>query len=176
MTDTIKLKSVVLEDFVNYGKPSMFLGTSFCDFKCCTERGYDISVCQNSPLVSQPSKDISIKYLYDKYISSDITKAIVIGGMEPFKQIEEVLSLISYFRENGCMDYFVIYTGYNPQEIRDNPEWSKIFNFHYIKIKYGRYVKGQHPHFDNVLGVCLASDNQFAVNYEHPCYNNIGDI
>ena len=31
-----------------------------------------------------------------------------------------------------------------------------------IVIKYGRYIPGQTPHYDEVLGVKLASDNQYA--------------
>ena len=35
-----------------------------------------------------------------------------------------------------------------------------------LVIKYGRYVPDQQPHFDEVLGVNLASDNQYARRYE----------
>jgi hypothetical protein len=31
-----------------------------------------------------------------------------------------------------------------------------------IIIKYGRYIPNQASHYDNVLGVYLASNNQFA--------------
>ena len=34
--------------------------------------------------------------------------------------------------------------------------------FKNIIVKFGRYVGGQQAHFDEVLGVYLASDNQFA--------------
>ena len=33
----MKLKGINTEDFVNYKKPSMFLITSYCDFKCCKD-------------------------------------------------------------------------------------------------------------------------------------------
>ena len=35
-------------------------------------------------------------------------------------------------------------------------------NFKNIIIKYGRYIPDQEPHYDEVLGVNLASDNQYA--------------
>jgi hypothetical protein len=35
-------------------------------------------------------------------------------------------------------------------------------NFDNIIIKYGRYIPGQEKHFDETLGVYLASDNQYA--------------
>ena len=46
MTDKIALKGVKMEDFVQYKKPSMFLITSVCDWKCCYEHNFDINICQ----------------------------------------------------------------------------------------------------------------------------------
>ena len=46
----MRVKGIIEEDFVNYKVPSMFINTCFCDFKCCTELGLDVGVCQNSPL------------------------------------------------------------------------------------------------------------------------------
>lgn len=31
-----------------------------------------------------------------------------------------------------------------------------------IVVKFGRYIPGQEKHYDEVLGVYLASDNQYA--------------
>ena len=39
----------------------------------------------------------------------------------------------------------------------------KVFwGFTNIIIKFGRYIPNQKPHYDEVLGVNLASDNQYA--------------
>ena len=103
--------------------------------------------------------------IYEKYIESDIVKSVVIGGLEPLLQIEEVLSLIDYFRSQGCEDDFVIYTGYTEEEVLNNPEWSKLLHYKNIVIKYGRFVLGDKPHYDEVLGIYLASDNQYAKRY-----------
>jgi len=43
------IKDIVMEDFVNYKKPSMFIITSTCTFKCEKECGKKI--CQNSSIV-----------------------------------------------------------------------------------------------------------------------------
>lgn len=156
----MKLKNIVLEDFVNYKIPSMFLITSFCDFKCCHEGNFDESVCQNNPLVQQKTKDISLEYLYNSYINNPITKAIVVGGLEPFLQFKELYNLIKYFRDNGCEDDFVIYTGYYKEEIASEIETLK--EFPNIIIKFGRYKPNEKEHFDEILGVKLASNNQYA--------------
>ena len=156
----MRLKAVSTEDFVNYKIPSMFLITSFCDFKCCHEGNFNESVCQNNSLVQQKTKDISLEYLYNSYINNPITKAIVVGGLEPFLQFKELYNLIKYFRDNGCEDDFVIYTGYYKEEIASDIESLK--EFPNIIIKFGRYKPNEKEHFDEILGVKLASNNQYA--------------
>ena len=44
----MKIKGLVDEDFVNYKQTSMFIILGTCDWKCCIEGGFDISICQNS--------------------------------------------------------------------------------------------------------------------------------
>jgi len=58
-----------------------------------------------------------------------------------------------------CDDPIIIYTGYNKNEIQC---LDILNNYNNIIIKYGRYIMGQQPHYDEVLGVKLASDNQYA--------------
>ena len=83
----------------------------------------------------------------------------MIGGLEPFMQYDELLSLISLFRSHGCLDPFVIYTGYREDELREQIQ--ELSQFPNIIIKFGRFVPGQKRHLDSVLGVELASDNQY---------------
>ena len=156
----MRLKGLVAEDFVNYKLPSIFLSTCFCDFKCCKEAEVDIGVCQNAPLSAEPIKDISDEYIYRLYVDNPITKAVVIGGMEPIAQLGEVLALLRYFREHGTSDPFVIYTGYYPDEIQKAIESLK--QCPNIIIKFGRYIPNRDKRYDEVLGVELASDNQYA--------------
>ena len=150
---------MVMEDFVNYKVPSMFLITSICDWKCCKEANIDISICQNQSLTKQPTKTYSYESIYQAYVNNPITKAIVIGGLEPFDQFEEIFQLIFYFRAQGCDDMFVIYTGYNKHELSELYMLRMLKN---ITVKFGRFQPNNKPHFDSVLGVNLISDNQYA--------------
>ena len=74
-------------------------------------------------------------------------------------QFFELIECVKAFREKTDDDV-VIYTGYNKNEIKDKIILLKKYSN--IIIKYGRFIPGQQPHFDEVLGVYLASDNQFA--------------
>ena len=157
----MRVKDVIAEDFLNYKEPAMFITTAMCDWKCCKECGVD-NVCQNKELAHTPTKDVPDELLYDLFRSNNITKAVVIGGLEPMLQFEEVLNLIKLFRNSKCNCTFVIYTGYYEQEISEmidqlRPEKNII-------VKFGRYVPYTKSRFDDVLGVSLASDNQYAVS------------
>lgn len=157
----IKLKGIIEEDFVNYKLPSMFLITSTCNWKCCKEAGVDISICQNQSLSKEKIKNISNEKIFERYINNPITKAIVIGGLEPFDQYEEIFELIYYFRKNNCNNTFVIYTGYYPSEIEEEIQMLSMFNN--IIVKFGRYIPNRNSVKDSILGVTLASDNQYAI-------------
>lgn len=152
------IKGIVDEDFINYKFPSLFIATDTCTFKCDKECGR--SVCQNSQLAKQKSIDVDRAELCHRYMRNKITKAMVFGGLEPFDQFDDVMFIIRYLRSSFCEDDVVIYTGYNKEEIADKVEMLK--QFPNVVIKYGRYIPNQSPHFDPVLGVKLASDNQYA--------------
>ena len=150
------LKGLVTEDFVNYKKPSLFIITPTCTFKCCKELGNNI--CQNSSLVKEPNINISNEDIVNKYyLSNPITKSIVFGGLEPFDSWNDMFEIIHMIR-HLCEDDIVIYTGYNKEEIIDKVNLLK--NFKNIIIKYGRFIPNQEKHYDEILGVELASTNQ----------------
>ena len=156
----MKVKDILPEDFVNYKLPSMFITTWFCDWKCCNELGLDVGVCQNAPLAQFKNKEIDNQIIYEQFAKNPITKAVVIGGLEPMIQINEVIDLINLFRTNGENCPFVIYTGYYPNEIpKPLDEIKKYSN---IIIKFGRFIPNQDSHYDEVLGINLASNNQYA--------------
>lgn len=155
----MRVKNIIDEDFVNYKKPSMFIATCYCDWKCCTELGIDISICQNSSTAQQKIIDISTDEIFRRYINNPITQAVVFGGLEPMLQFCEIINVIRTFRENNCNDVFVIYTGYRLQEISNKCEYLQT-NFSNIILKEGRYIPNHAPHYDEVLGVNLASNNQ----------------
>ena len=155
------LKDIIDEDFTNYKLPSMFLATCFCTFKCPIELGLDPSICQNEPIYHQPNIEVATDEIFRRYQENKITHAIVFGGMEPFLQFDEMLEVINVFRNGGCNDTFCIYTGYNEPEIQHQIE--VLSQFKNIVCKVGRFVPNQEPHYDELLGVKLASPNQYAV-------------
>ena len=152
------VKQIIFEDFVNYKKPSMFIGFSKCSFKCDKEFGS--CICQNSSLANSPSIEISEKEIAERYISNSITSSIVCGGLEPFDTFEELINLITEIR-NLTDDDIVIYTGYKYEEIKDKINILKKFNN--IIIKFGRYIPNSSKRYDDVLGVYLSSENQYAL-------------
>ena len=155
------IKGLVEEDFINYKKPSMFIIFTKCSFKCDQEAG--CTVCQNSTLAHEPDIEISIDIIIKKYQNNPITSAIVCGGLEPFDTSVELMDLIFQFRKI-TNDDIVIYTGYTEQELEK--DLSFLYNFikQYpnIIIKFGRFIPNQESHYDEVLGVELASPNQYA--------------
>lgn len=153
----MELKGLIDEDFVNYKKPSMFLLFSRCSFKCDKECGRE--VCQNSRLANEENINIGVKTIVDRYNNNSLTSAIVCGGLEPFDSWDDLFSFIDDFRLESDDD-IVIYTGYIEEEIQDKINILKDYDN--IIIKFGRYIPNQSPHYDEVLGVKLASDNQYA--------------
>ena len=156
----MRVKAIVAEDFINYKLPSMFISTCFCDFKCCKELGLDIGMCQNAPLAQLDDINISDQTIYEQFINNPITKAVVVGGMEPIIQINEVIDLINLFRNQGEDCPFIVYTGYYPNEIPEPLE--RLKQYKNIIIKFGRFIPNSQSKYDEVLGVTLASSNQYA--------------
>ena len=151
----------------------MYIATPKCSFKCDKENGCNL--CQNSHLAQQPGYNIGIRTLIKRYLTNPITKAIVISGLEPFDTPELIYEIVLGFREIGCMDDIVIYTGYTEYELTlDDSGRQEVATYNWLKhypniyIKFGRFIPNQEPHYDEVLGVKLASDNQYGkkVSYE----------
>ena len=156
----MRVKAIIEEDFINYKLPSMFISTCFCDYKCCTELGLDTGVCQNAPLAQSENIDIPDQTIYEHFVNNPITKAVVIGGLEPMIQINEVINLINLFRIQGETCPFIIYTGYYPNEI---PEpLKRLKQYKNIIVKFGRYIPKSQSVYNEILGVVLSSSNQFA--------------
>ena len=155
----MEIKGIIHEDFVNYKMCSMTIAMPYCTFKCDKECGID--VCQNSKLAKEPTIDIPAAKIIEQYLHNPLSHAIVFQGLEPFDSYNDLYYFIYALRfvfKND--DPVIIYTGYNKDEIL-----SKIDNlrkFSNIIIKFGRYIPNQKPHYDEILGVNLASDNQYA--------------
>lgn len=151
------VKGISDEDFVNYKKPSMFIGFPTCTWKCEKECGK--KVCQNSTLATSPNINIDVDKIVCRYMNNQITKSLVFGGLEPFDSWNDLIELVSKLRES-TNDDIVIYTGYYIDEISEK---IKILSqYKNIVVKFGRFISNQEKHYDEVLGVELASNNQFA--------------
>lgn len=147
------------EDFTNYKEPSMFISAASCTFKCEKESG--VRCCQNSALASAETINAGNDELIIRYRCNPITSAVVFGGLEPFDQIDEILSFIHALRKHyHCDDTVVIYTGYDKTEISSLIEQLKAYKN--IVVKFGRFIPDQESRFDEILGIELASPNQYA--------------
>ena len=154
----MKLKNIIQEDFSNYKTCSLFLGFPSCTWKCEKECGRK-GLCQNAALALSPTFEVNVEDIVTEYLANPLSSAIVCGGLEPFDSWNSLFNLIAKFREK-TNDPIIIYTGYNKEEIKH-----KITNFMIFKniiIKFGRFVPEQESHYDEILGVRLASPNQYA--------------
>ena len=154
------VKLVKQDDFVQYKKPCVVVCFPNCTWKCCTEAGIPTSVCQNQEMCGLKDIDITPEDVYNLYKESLFAESICCSGLEPMLQFDDVLSLLKYFREHDCNADFVVYTGYYRNEIEDKIE--QLAKYKNVIVKFGRYVPNQARHYDEVLGVWLASDNQYA--------------
>ena len=151
------IKGIIDCDLVNYKKPCLTIEMPKCNFKCDKECG--AQVCQNSNLASAQIIEISIDTILKYYISNPVVKAICFQGLEPFDTFEEMFNFILAFREIYNSD-IVIYTGYNKNEIQE--QINKLKQFKNIIVKFGRFIPNQNNRYDEVLGVTLSSNNQYA--------------
>lgn len=161
---SIRLIGIIEDDFVNYKKISLTLEFPFCSFKCTREDPN--SVCQNMDLSKVRPIMVPITKILDLYMHDTLSEALVFQGLEPFDSFDEMLDLIKEFRQ-VTNDDIVIYTGYYPYELQDSLKSLKLEGFENIIIKFGRYKAGNQPHRDEILGVNLVSDNQYAKKLEH---------
>ena len=149
----MKIKGLISEDFVNYKKTAMTIMFPYCTFKCGTE------YCQKSPLAKTENIELDISDIVIRYLNNPITEAVVMQGLEPFDSWNDLIKFTDCLRMSSNDD-IVIYTGYNKEEIINKV--CLLSNYKNIIIKYGRYIPNQEKHYDEVLGVYLASENQYA--------------
>ena len=155
----MRVKGIIDYDCTNYKEPCLTIEFPYCDFKCDKLNG--CQVCQNSALVREPDIEISGEYIWRLYEQNPLTKAFCFQGLEPFDSYIDLIELVAFIRiYKNCNDPIVIYTGYNKGE--DEITERSLRKYGNIIIKWGRFIMGQEPHRDEVLGVNLASDNQYA--------------
>lgn len=153
------IKGIITEDFVNYKKPCMTIIMPFCDgFKC------GAALCQNSDLAAAPIAELKDDTLIKKFNENNIAEAICFQGLEPFDSADELFEFIKKFRIANKED-IVIYTGYTEQELEEKGYLQKLKDYGIINIilKVGRYIPNEEKHYDDILGVYLASNNQYGL-------------
>lgn len=134
-----------------------------CTFKCNKEA--NDTVCHNASLSNNEPIIIEIDKLINRYINQDIAHCITFQGLEPLDSLKELLWFIYKFRKVSD-DKIFIWTGYTKKECKDLIALIKMMNWGNIVFKFGRYIPGHKPHYDEVLGVNLASDNQWGEEIE----------
>lgn len=162
----MKIYGLKPNDVINYRLPSLFIGMGTCNWKCCIEAGLDESMCQNSELAKCPRYDVSVEELCNIYNASKVDEAIVIGGLEPLDDMDGLMELVGGFDER-CVGDIIIYTGYTEDEKQDviANDVLPLVKHNHVIVKFGRFVPGQEKHFDTILGIDLASDNQYGKLY-----------
>ena len=153
------IKGLIDEDFVNYKKPSMYIAFPTCSFKCCKEGNLPIKTCQNCELAQSNDIEIPAEQIVERYLSNRITNAVICAGLEPLDSWRDLMQFISLLRSRSNDD-IVIYTGYTKEEIPNQLKYLRCYRN--IIVKFGRFIPNQQLHYDDVLGVNLASPNQYA--------------
>lgn len=143
---------------MNYKEPAMFVAFPYCSFKC--ERDCGIKCCQNSALARAANIEIPAERIVEIYKkNSNLSKALVFGGLEPLDSFGDVVDLIVEFRKD-FQDPIIIYTGYTEDEAAAYIK--ALTEFPNIIVKFGRFVPDQPPHVDELLGVRLMNPEQYA--------------
>lgn len=157
------IKGIKDECFGDFKETGMLVVFPNCSFKC--DRDCGRPVCQNSHLANSPVIEVPVSKIIERYQTNPLTSALICGGLEPLDSISDLYELISEFR-HVSKDPVVIYTGYTEEEVKKILGWSYINWLGNLYVKYGRFIPDQESHYDKVLGVNLASDNQYGKYYE----------
>lgn len=156
-----KCFGIIPQDFVNTSSCTFTIESGIsCTFKCNKES--HCNICQNFALNKQEPIETTVNRLIDLYISQDLSHSITFQGLEPLDNLKQLLWFIYYFRQIR-EDPIYIWTGYEKDEcedliylIKEKMHWENII------IKFGRFKPNEPHHIDPILGVELASTNQYA--------------
>lgn len=168
----IHLIDIKTDDISDYKYTSMLLVFPKCSGKCKN--------CQNGNLQNRDkSKDIHIpaKSIINHYNRLKTHTAIVCAGLEPFDSLYDLQDVFREFviSSNKRKSDFVIYTGYTQEEVEIVVNLLKNILFTNEKgmkrliIKFGRYDETKTNNTDDIdpiLGIHLATSNQYVVSYE----------
>lgn len=134
----------------------MLLVADKCTWKC--------EGCQNKHLALLESQIFPDEEILKRFCNNPLTSAIVIGGLEPFEQLQELVIFIGEATKAGLDIPIIIYTGF---EIDDFDLYWSGFEpvaksyLGPVIVKFGKYVAGSESYFNKDLGVTLISNNQY---------------
>lgn len=165
MLDKISLIDVKTDDTTDYKDTSLLLVFPTCKGKC--------EGCQNWKLFNVKSKQYSLRSIIELYKNMKTHKAIVCAGLEPFDSFFGLKVLFKEIIKLDKITDFVIYTGYNKEEltysVKELLQTFKKYNINTenkLIIKYGRYDKNKSEKwYSYSLGVDLATNNQYVITY-----------
>lgn len=135
----------------------MVVSFPYCTFKCGKAN------CHNYAFRNTPNIEIEELNIAYRYKFNPITKAIVFSGFEPFDSFNDMIKLIEALRRITS-DPIVIFTGYDEDEVKGR--LAMVTQHKNIIVKFGRYIPNKPSRKDEILGVTLASDNQYAKEYK----------
>ena len=156
----MEIKGLTDTNFTDYKLPSLYIATPHCSFKCDKECGR--AVCQNSALAHDTIYSVPNAAIAKIYNDNPVTQAVVFGGLEPLDSTD-LLEAITDLQTMCKIMRIVIYTGYTEEEVQS--KFPTLLSTTNLVMKYGRFVPDQLRHFDEILGVYLASENQYAKEY-----------
>lgn len=145
-------------DIVNYKEACMFIGAGYSCSRGCPN-------CQNEALKGTKPHLTRGERIVEDYMNLPITHAIVFGGLEPLEDLDNLTEWIRLFRDKTD-DPIIIYSGDPPKSPRVINAVTRLKRYKNIIFKLGEYHMGQKPHYDELLGVKLASDNQHGYRLE----------
>jgi len=131
----------------------MLLAFPNCDFKCGREN------CQNAELDKAQNIETNTSDVVKRYLNNPITSAVVCAGLEPLNCFSPLYAFIEQLRKHA-KDTVIIYTGYTEEESEYYLKFLRRYKN--IIVKFGRFLPSQEPHYDELLGMYLASPNQYA--------------
>lgn len=122
MTESIFLRKL------DINKSNLVMYTSYCDWEHPL-----FSRQENNELI----KRVRFRVWFDDlhYLAKSKDK-IIITGLEPFNQYEEIKSLIDYFKECKLDTKFIIHTGLSKKALRQ--QLNELKQFDNVSIIFGR--------------------------------------
>lgn len=155
MVRNIKIHGIK-ETFNDYKKVGMYVAFPQCSLNCKN--------CQNAHLREVEPLEVSLDYLVKIILDNDLIDSVILSGMNPMDSFDDVMSLIREVRNKSNIE-IIIYTGMRESNLTN--EIKKLKEFNNVIIKFGEYIPNSKEKFDEVLGINLASDNQYAKRIEY---------